>query len=307
MIKVSEGVYSESVDKYAITIFCDKNDFPGYEIKERETGYDVYGQRATESVKSRIAKLSERSDIANALLSMAKRDMGEKFIIAVREHKSKDGDLIGFMRKGGAFNADGSKKTIGVPYTTVRKMSMADEFGLEEASYIRHMMLLKHNNNNQSWREFSASRSFVFMFHEGDPEEGKFKSYCPEPRRIITQDMRRMVYAKTHGHCAYCGRPIEMREMQVDHVTSHHLHQGKDRLDNYLPACRDCNGAKSNFTLEEFRCAIIPSCGRAFANGGRKRLAYGSPTRADRLAMAYGLDKAPNKRITFYFEQEDEK
>lgn len=29
---------------------------------------------------------------------------------------------------------------------------------------------------------------------------------------------RKAVYAKYNGHCAYCGRKIEYKDMQVDHL-----------------------------------------------------------------------------------------
>ena len=120
------------------------------------------------------------------------------------------------------------------------------------------------------------------------------RSYMPNKRASINGEMRRMVYAKCGGHCAYCGREIDISEMQVDHVESHYRHQGKDCVENYLPACRDCNGLKSDYLLEEFRNVLIPKCAKANPN---------SNTRAGRICKAYGLKGRP-KRITFYFEKE---
>ena len=37
-------------------------------------------------------------------------------------------------------------------------------------------------------------------------------------RKPISKAMRQQVYDKYHGHCAYCGREITMKEMQVDHI-----------------------------------------------------------------------------------------
>lgn len=31
---------------------------------------------------------------------------------------------------------------------------------------------------------------------------------------------RKKVFDKYNGHCAYCGRQIEYKDMQVDHITS---------------------------------------------------------------------------------------
>lgn len=122
-------------------------------------------------------------------------------------------------------------------------------------------------------------------------------SYMPKKRSAISRDMRKAVYEKCQGHCAYCGKPISMEEMQVDHVDSHYRHQGKDEYDNYLPSCRDCNGLKSDYLLEEFRTVLIPNSakrgGFCGVNGGRN----------SRIAKAYGLDKNPKKKIIFYFER----
>lgn len=125
------------------------------------------------------------------------------------------------------------------------------------------------------------------------------KSYMPKKRSSISKEMRERVYAKCDGHCAYCGKPITITEMQVDHVDSHYRHQGKDEIDNYLPACRDCNGLKSDYLLEEFRTVLIPNsikkgqfCG---VFGGRNA----------RIAKAYGLNKNPKRKIIFYFERKE--
>lgn len=122
------------------------------------------------------------------------------------------------------------------------------------------------------------------------------RSYMPSKRSAIKGETRRAVYAKCGGHCAYCGKAIDISEMQVDHVESHYRHQGKDSVDNYLPACRDCNGLKSDYLLEEFRNVLIPKCAKANPN---------SDTRAGRICKAYGLKGKP-KRITFYFERGNE-
>lgn len=124
------------------------------------------------------------------------------------------------------------------------------------------------------------------------------RSYMPKKRVPIPKDLRKRVYEKCGGHCAYCGRKIDIKEMQVDHVESHYRHQGRDELDNYLPACRDCNGLKSDYLLEEFRTVLIPNCVKkgkfCGSNGGRNA----------RIAKAYGIQLNPKKKIIFYFERE---
>lgn len=139
-----------------------------------------------------------------------------------------------------------------------------------------------------------AIGNYVFdMFIDEDKADEFIKSYMPLKRSKIDSIMRKAVYEKCNGHCAYCGKEIAIDEMQVDHVDSHYRHQGQDSLDNYLPSCRDCNGLKSDYLLEEFRNVLIPRCAKA---------SLVSNSRAARICKAYKL-KWNKKRIVFYFEK----
>jgi 5-methylcytosine-specific restriction endonuclease McrA len=72
----------------------------------------------------------------------------------------------------------------------------------------------------------------------------------------ISKSKREAVYRKYNGHCAYCGREIAYKDMQVDHF--HPLRAwgiedtGTDDLDNLMPACRMCNHYKRANSLETF-------------------------------------------------------
>lgn len=39
-------------------------------------------------------------------------------------------------------------------------------------------------------------------------------------RKPIPKKIRKQVYQKYNGHCAYCGSKLEYKDMQVDHVIS---------------------------------------------------------------------------------------
>ncbi len=81
----------------------------------------------------------------------------------------------------------------------------------------------------------------------------------------IAKAVRERVYKKYEGRCAYCGRCIEYRNMQVDH----YLPQCKERYylkrckkdvhaeDNLMPACRRCNHYKRARTVKQFRELMI--------------------------------------------------
>lgn len=63
---------------------------------------------------------------------------------------------------------------------------------------------------------------------------------------------RQAVYAKYGGHCAYCGKEITIKEMEVDHVVPQRYH-GTNDMDNLMPSCHTCNHYKRAYLLENFR------------------------------------------------------
>jgi 5-methylcytosine-specific restriction endonuclease McrA len=68
---------------------------------------------------------------------------------------------------------------------------------------------------------------------------------------------RVQIYYKYGGRCAYCGREIEFKDMQVDHIFPQHMcigiHTSKlKNIDNLNPSCRRCNHYKRGESLEYF-------------------------------------------------------
>ena len=77
------------------------------------------------------------------------------------------------------------------------------------------------------------------------------------------------VWEKYDKHCAYCGRKIEYKEMQIDHLVPQslaHFYSNKrmkdyiggkgdniDSFENLMPACRRCNHYKRAYRIEAFR------------------------------------------------------
>ena len=184
-------------------------------------------------------------------------------------------------------------RTLAYRLDDIRPMSLEQAMGwLEDWNS-------SENTLKERWR---IDGTFLY----DDFNKGLVTSCMPLKRGRISASDRMEVYKKCGGHCAYCGKPIKYEEMQIDHVESHYRHMGKDEIGNYLPSCRDCNGLKSDYLLEEFRDKLIPDCAKKSTMGGmsfRKQ-----DTRSARIAKAYGLDKSPKKKIVFYFETyEDDK
>jgi len=78
----------------------------------------------------------------------------------------------------------------------------------------------------------------------------------------ISKKIREQVWLKYDKHCGYCGKNIEFKEMQVDHIIPvcyppawleiKGLESHND-LKNLMPACRRCNHYKRATDLEGFR------------------------------------------------------
>ena len=75
-----------------------------------------------------------------------------------------------------------------------------------------------------------------------------------------SKSVRERVYKKFDGRCAYCGREIEYKGMQVDHFYP----QSRERYyaarkinvhaeENLMPTCRRCNHYKRAATPNQFR------------------------------------------------------
>lgn len=120
-------------------------------------------------------------------------------------------------------------------------------------------------------------------------------------RKRWTTAERETVYQKTGGRCAYCGKELKMREMQMDHVKPVKLYgdpgwfEELNNLDNILPACRSCNHYKHTFTLEKFRAALE-----------RMPLVLARDNITYQTAVRYGLVTPTPHKVVFYFEQMEE-
>ena len=71
-------------------------------------------------------------------------------------------------------------------------------------------------------------------------------------RKSISKTTRQKVLDKYGGHCAYCGKELNLKTLRVDHLHPHYR-GGEDSFENYMPACYQCNFYKSTLLLEEFR------------------------------------------------------
>ena len=102
---------------------------------------------------------------------------------------------------------------------------------------------------------------------------------------------REVVWNKFAGRCAYCGREIELKDMQVDHMVPKRCGGGDDFW-NLMPACRTCNHYKRAETVESFREAIS----RIPQKLGEREYIY-------KVGMAYGFYDDKPRPVKFWFER----
>lgn len=70
----------------------------------------------------------------------------------------------------------------------------------------------------------------------------------------ITKGQREKAYKLTNGRCAYCGCQLDPKGFHVDHIIP--KAKGGKMHDNLVASCQDCNLAKCDMTIEEFRNEI---------------------------------------------------
>ena len=80
---------------------------------------------------------------------------------------------------------------------------------------------------------------------------------------------RQKVFNKYDGHCAYCGKEMKYKEMQVDHLIAKasnrpigrdafgkYIYPDINAFENLMPSCRRCNHYKRANSLDTFRYLV---------------------------------------------------
>lgn len=109
----------------------------------------------------------------------------------------------------------------------------------------------------------------------------------------FSKKTRLSVYEKYGGKCAYCGREIVFKDMQVDHFIPQRgwNESGSNDISNLMPACRMCNHYKRAHSLETFR-AYIQEIPRKL----RENYIY-------KIGVVYGNVIENEKPVVFFFEK----
>lgn len=118
-------------------------------------------------------------------------------------------------------------------------------------------------------------------------------------RKSIPKKVRIEVYNKYDGHCAYCGKQIEYKDMQLDHLIpvqrewfKKYTEEEVECFENYMPSCRRCNHYKRAHSLKMFREMIEEIPKKLY----RDNYIY-------KVGLDYNLIEPHESKIEFYFEK----
>ena len=116
--------------------------------------------------------------------------------------------------------------------------------------------------------------------------------------------LRQKVWLKYNKHCAYCGKELKYKDMQVDHMISKYaieIYRNPERVfgpnfkidsfDNLMPSCRRCNHYKREQDLEGFRILMKTLHERI------------SSQYISKVAIDYGIIEVKPFEGIFYFEK----
>lgn len=62
---------------------------------------------------------------------------------------------------------------------------------------------------------------------------------------------RERLWREATGHCIYCGHPVSLEEMEVDHIVPR-SRGGENNYANKVCTCPRCNALKGDAPLKEF-------------------------------------------------------
>lgn len=67
--------------------------------------------------------------------------------------------------------------------------------------------------------------------------------------KVISDHKRKRIYERDGGKCRYCGKPLELREMHVDHIIPKSK-GGGNAESNLACSCAECNRSKGAKPLD---------------------------------------------------------
>lgn len=154
----------------------------------------------------------------------------------------------------------------------------------------RRKLLLEVESNRREWAAMDECDRMV------SPLGAEFDVHTPvgerPKRRPIPRKMRERVLARFGGRCAYCGCPLTLKTLQVDHIHSFLIYGGVEDFGNLFPSCRQCNYIKDADTVNQFRRHLMKMLGTMH-----------NQSATFRMMERYGFIDHTRPPIAFWFEK----
>lgn len=111
-------------------------------------------------------------------------------------------------------------------------------------------------------------------------------------KKNLTKEIREKIHGRYGGRCAYCGKEISYKEMQISLKIPYYRMADKGEYENYLPSCRLCNYYRRSLPLDDFRAKIVN-----FRYDLMEHPKY-------QMLVRFSLfpPKMEKRKVTFYFE-----
>ncbi len=111
------------------------------------------------------------------------------------------------------------------------------------------------------WRDFSRGADGRLRFIHGVncriavPPIVLLVLYDKTPHKEVKLT-RQNIYTRDKHTCQYCGKSVEKKDLNLDHVIPRHL-GGKTTWENVVCSCRECNTRKANLTPKQAGLSLI--------------------------------------------------
>lgn len=105
---------------------------------------------------------------------------------------------------------------------------------------------------------------------------------------MCSNSMKQRLHHESNGTCIYCGHPVTLDEMQIDHIIPRSK-GGLDSFENFVCSCSECNQGKKKDTLpNEFFAQMKESKQKTFRNRLNAMVLSGRMSVQKRNLLLYG-------------------
>lgn len=110
-------------------------------------------------------------------------------------------------------------------------------------------LVMDYKSRSRRWREFNKQPR-VGLYPCVDLQELERIGRAADEKMLVLCGWF-SEEGRLEGHCAYCGIPLSIHEVTVDHVDPQ-IQGGAESLNNLVPACIDCNQEKGGSQVDQF-------------------------------------------------------